>query len=120
LGVGRGTLFFCYYIIKGEYPSRFLSLIVFIFSFIVAVIIYNIKNIEIANYIISIFGVFLPNRGGIDGLTNEVNSAQIKYKKLDENIRSRPSLYFIVRALIVIVSLTFIIFLSYLSLKLFK
>ena len=111
------TLYACYFITIGKYPTYKLSLLTLVLSFLIYIFIYSMKENEYSRILVSIFGNILPFNKRTE---NRLNEAQLKYKKLDERIRSKPFLYYSVIFLIIILSIIFISYLTYLSLQLYK
>ncbi|MFZ2038531.1 MAG: hypothetical protein WAV11_01160 [Minisyncoccia bacterium] len=111
------TLYCCYFINVSRYPSNFSIFLIIVTSFFVSFLFHKIKDTKYSELVISIFNIVLP----YDTKTgNSLNEAQIKYKKMDDYIRSRPILYYFVVLLIYILVLTFVFYLSYLSIQLLK
>ncbi len=107
-------LVLCYSIIKEISFSVSFYVIIILTSAFIGILISRIKNSNITDFLIKSFESFI----NITALANQVNKQQIKNKKQDEDIKSKPFLYFFIVTIIILSVLGFVISLLYQSLRL--
>lgn len=112
----------CYVIVLDKTVSVNVFINIIVVVGLLAIIISQISNPFIANIFIKILDFVMLNFLGrnINTLEKQVNFQQIKNKKQDEYIKSRPILHFFVVAVIIIIFGFFVVTLIYQSLQLMK